>query len=78
MRISMLAIVNRTVAVRNALSAAIKAAENGEIIVTIGLNMQDEAMAHAVKAAVLAELEGRLSSIDRDLRSYGVVVDSGG
>lgn len=77
MKISMFPIVARTMRVRDDLLADIALVEDGKMGVTVHGRYQDEVMIAVCKPAVLAELKGRLASLDQDLESYGVRLDDG-
>jgi hypothetical protein len=58
------------------LEQGIAAAELGLIAVSLGANLQDDAMSAAVKGAILAELRGRQAQVRRELTALGVDVDA--
>lgn len=70
----MFPIVQRTVEARGRIENLIAAVEIGQLNVSIGVHLQGDAMSAVVKPVVLAELRGRLASLDRDLEAYGVAV----
>lgn len=75
MKLFLLPIVQRTAAALEHVENDIRAADLNLIGVTLGAKIQDDAMSHAVKAAVLAELRGRKASLERDLEGYGVTLE---
>lgn len=70
----MFPIVQRTIRERERLLDLLAEVEIGRVHVSIGTQLQDEAMSALVKPVVLAELKGRIASFERDLESYGVAV----
>lgn len=78
MRLSMLPIVERTNLARNAVNSQLQALAADQFVLTIGGDRMDDALRAVVKPALQRELAGRLASLNRDLESYGVTVDSDG
>lgn len=74
MKLSMLAIVNRTVGALTQVDRDIAAVELGQYVVSIAGQGNDEALAAVAKSVLLSELAGRRASLLRDLESYGVDV----
>lgn len=74
MKLSMLKIVDRTAEALDKVTIDIEAAEKDLFVVYIADRPQDDAMTAAVRFAVLAELQGRKASLERDLKSYGVEI----
>jgi hypothetical protein len=78
LNITMLPMVNRINRARDEQVALLNAVEQGgedKLIVSIDGVRQDAAMAAVARPAVIAELRGRLASLDRDLEAMGVKVD---
>lgn len=72
MRLSMLPIVERTVAALGQIDKAVAAVELDIVQLSIEGVYQDTAMIARIRPVVLAELKGRRASLLRDLESYGV------
>lgn len=74
MKLCMLEIVERTAEARRRVENDIAGVEMGLVSITIANRHQDDAMIAAVRAAMMAELNGRKAELERDLESYGVEI----
>lgn len=74
MKLSMLPIVERTVAARNKVLAELEAVKVNAFTVSINGDRQDMAMMAIAKPSIELELNSRLLSLNSDLESYGVAV----
>lgn len=75
MKLAMLPIVQRTVKARNDIDELLAAIDLDMVQVIIRSTYQDDAMVALVKPVIVAELKARRTSLERDLESYGVVVE---
>lgn len=75
MKLSILPIVDRTVMARRKAQSDLALVETDKFVVMIDGHPQDDALKSAAKSAIVAELTGRIASLERDLDSYGVQVD---
>lgn len=75
MKLSRLSMVLRYTSIRDKLVNQLKLlAEQGKLRVSIDGDLQDDTIVELIKPRIVAEINARISSLDRDLEALGVEI----